>query len=299
MSLRNDFISGTAGGFAGVLIEHPFDTVKVLLQSYGGTRYVGYTDCIAKLIRQDGAIGFYRGVTARLIASSLEHAWVFASYKWTLRLIGAGDRPTLPQILLGGCGSGAVATVCLTPFELVKCRMQADGRKGQRQYRGSLDCAQQVFRQHGVKGFYKGGFAMLCREVPGVVVWCGTYDTLKSWMTPEGMPSESLPLWKLMIAGGCSGVAFWTALYPSDMVKTRIQVDPMYGRLSLWGAMTRIYQSEGLRALYRGWALTAARSFPSNAVIFAVFDGCNRVLSPEPLLMVGASSTLSEPSAVS
>ncbi|CBZ25196.1 mitochondrial ornithine carrier protein-like protein [Leishmania mexicana MHOM/GT/2001/U1103] len=293
MSLWNDFVAGTAGGFAGVLIEHPFDTIKVLLQTYGGTRYAGYTDCITRLFRQDGVIGFYRGVTARFVASGFEHAWVLATYKWTLRLIGAGDRPTLPEILLGGCGSGVAATVCLTPFELVKCRMQVDDTKGQRRYRGSLDCAQQVFREHGCKGLYRGGVAMLCREVPGSVAWCGTYDILKSWMTPEGMPTQSLPLWKLMIAGGWSGVAFWTAFYPSDMVKTRIQVDPAYEKLSLWGAMTRVYQTEGLRALYRGWALTAVRSFPSNAVIFGVFDCCNRALSPEPPLAADVPSTWS------
>ncbi|GET87372.1 mitochondrial ornithine carrier protein-like protein [Leishmania tarentolae] len=280
MSLCNDFVAGTAGGFSGVLIEHPFDTVKVRLQTYGATRYAGYTDCITRLFQQDGIMGFYRGVTARLIACGLEHAWVLTTYKWTLRLIGAGDRPTLPQILLSGCSSGVAATVCLTPFELVKCRMQADDSMGHRQYRGSLDCAQRVFRESGVKGLYKGGFAMLCREVPGSVVWCGTYDTLKSWMTPEGMPTKSLPLWKLMVAGGCSGVAFWTALYPLDVVKTRIQVDPPYEKLRLWEAIMRVYQSEGLRSLYRGWSLTAARSFPSNAVIFGVFDCCNRALSP-------------------
>ncbi|KAG5482299.1 hypothetical protein LSCM4_05552 [Leishmania orientalis] len=292
MSVCNDFIAGTAGGFAGVLIEHPFDTVKVLLQAYGDTRYVGYVDCIAMLFRQGGVVGFYRGVTARLVACSFEHACVLASYKWTLRLIGADDRPTLTEILLGGCGSGVAATVCLTPFELIKCRMQADGTMGQRRYRGSLDCAQQIFRQHGVKGLYRGGLAMLCREVPGLVAWCGTYDSLKTWMTPEGMSTQSLPLWKLMVAGGCSGVAFWTAFYPSDMVKTCIQVDPAYGKLSLWGAMVRVYQRGGLRALYRGWSLTAARSFPSNAVIFAVFDSCSRALAPEPSVTATMPSPL-------
>ncbi|KAG5481942.1 hypothetical protein LSCM1_05654 [Leishmania martiniquensis] len=292
MSLCNDFVAGSAGGLAGVLIEHPFDTVKVLLQAYGGTRYVGYTDCIATLFRQDGVVGFYRGVTARLVASSFEHAWVLASYKWMLRLIGADERPTFTQILLGGCGSGVAAAVCLTPFELVKCRMQADDTMGQRQYRGSLDCAQQIVRQHGLKGLYKGGLAMLCREVPGSIAWCGTYDSLKTWMTPEGASTQSLPLWKLMLAGGCSGVAFWTAFYPSDMAKTCIQVDPAYGKLGLWEAMLRVYQRGGLRALYRGWSLTAARSFPSNAVIFAVFDSCNRALAPAPSPVAAMPFTL-------
>ncbi|KAK7198278.1 mitochondrial ornithine carrier protein-like protein [Novymonas esmeraldas] len=279
-SLRNDVIAGTAGGFAGMAIEYPFDTVKVLLQMHGGTRYAGYVDCAVQVFQRDGVAGFYRGVTARLLASGIEHAWVLASYKWTLRCIGAGESPSPGEILIGGCGSGVASAVCLTPFELVKCRLQADDVPGQRRYRGSLHCARQVVRHHGLAGLYTGGLATLCREVPGTAAWCGTYDAVKRWLTPAGASPQSLPVYQLMFAGGCSGVAYWTIFYPSDVVKTRLQVDPTYARLGLRGAMARVYAEGGVRALYRGWAVTAARSFPSNAVIFAVFDCCSRALAP-------------------
>lgn len=278
MSLVNDFVAGSVSGVAGMLIEYPFDTVKVLLQTYGGTLYSGYADCITKLFLQDGVAGFYRGVTARLIASGFEHACVFVSYRWTLRAIGAGERPSLWQICLGGCGAGVASMLSLTPFELVKCRMQADNDKGRRRYRSSLDCARKIARADGLCGLYKGGVATLYREVPGTAAWCGTYDTLKSWMTPVGASTDTLSVWQRMFAGGCSGVAFWTVFYPSDVVKTRIQVDPAYSGMSMGKAIRHLHREGGLRALYRGWTMTAARSFPSNAVIFAVFDGCTRLL---------------------
>jgi solute carrier family 25 (mitochondrial carnitine/acylcarnitine transporter), member 20/29 len=241
--------------------------------------YLGYMDCITKLFLQDGVAGFYRGVTARLMASAFEHACVFVSYRWSLRVIGAGERPTVTQICIGGCGAGVASMLSLTPFELVKCKMQADNNKGQRLYRGSLDCARAIVRTDGLCGLYKGGVATLCREVPGTAAWCGTYDTLKSWMTPDGASTESLSLGQRMFAGGCSGVAFWTAFYPSDVVKTRIQVDPAFHKMSVGRAMARLYREGGVALLYRGWTMTAARSFPSNAVIFAVFDGCNQLLN--------------------
>lgn len=279
MSLLSDFVAGSVSGVAGMLIEYPFDTVKVLLQTYGGTLYSGYADCIKKLFQQDGLAGFYRGVTARLIASAFDHACVFMSYRWTLRAIGADDRPTIAQICLGGCGAGAASMVSLTPFELVKCKMQADNDKGHRRYMSSMDCARRIVQAKGFRGLYQGGVATLYREVPGTAAWCGTYDTLKSWMTPEGASTDSLTIWQRMFAGGCSGVAFWTIFYPSDVVKTRIQVDPAYSNLGLWPAMARLYREGGTKVLYRGWTMTAARSFPSNAVIFAVFDGCTRLLN--------------------
>jgi hypothetical protein len=49
-----DFIAGTVGGFAGKLIDYPFDTIKVLLQTQtigpNGTtvppKYTGAWDCL-------------------------------------------------------------------------------------------------------------------------------------------------------------------------------------------------------------------------------------------------------------
>lgn len=279
MDLTCDFVAGTIGGAAGMLVEYPFDTVKVLLQTYGDTRYRGYLDCIQTLYTQEGIQGFFRGVTARLAASGLEHACIFVAYKSTLRCIGADDRPTVSQIATSGAIAGVASAVSLTPFELVKCRLQADAVGGQRLYRGSWDCATQVLRQRGWRGLYQGAVATLYREVPGTVAWCGTYDVLRGKMSasPEAAAAP-LPLMKSMLAGGCSGIAFWTTVYPVDVVKTRIQVDASYQKMGFLAALSRVYQVGGMKALYRGWSMTAARSIPSNAVIFAVFDWTSHAL---------------------
>ncbi|CAD2212661.1 solute carrier family 25 (mitochondrial carnitine/acylcarnitine transporter), member 20/29 [Angomonas deanei] len=151
--------------------------------------------------------------------------------------------------------------------------MQADDVKGHRKYANSFQCARQIFStEGGVKGLYKGGAATLLREVPGTIAWCGTYDRLKVYMTPRGESSSDLPVWKRMWAGGLAGIAFWTVMFPSDVIKTRIQVDPVYSNYGITKALMEQYKESGMRGLYRGWTMTALRSFPSNAVIFLVFD---------------------------
>lgn len=360
MSVLGDFIAGTVGGAAAVLIEHPFDTVKVLMQA---GRYDGYLSCARGVWVKEGVRGFYWGMSARLVASGFDHAVVFASYKYSIRVVGGDeDRPTLWQVCLGGCGSGIAAMLCLTPFELVKCKLQADGdgattttttssssgdRSGsrpgkgrpssvlptkppaaavvtgkglptgatvahtvpagieraylgvsiprlraaaaavaasgspsphQRRYTSSWDCARQVYQRKGICGLYQGGVATLYREVPGTAAWCGTYDYAKQAMTPPGESPKSLPLPKLMLAGGCAGVTYWAAMFPADVVKTRMQVDPQFEGLSFARAVRLQYRQCGWKGLYKGFGLTAARSFPSNAVIFMCYDVCSRTL---------------------
>lgn len=60
------FISGGFGGICTVLVGHPFDTIKVRLQTtqLTGTHYDGMIDCAKKTIQKEGVRGLYKGMSA-------------------------------------------------------------------------------------------------------------------------------------------------------------------------------------------------------------------------------------------
>jgi hypothetical protein len=47
------FLAGSAGGLAGVVIGHPFDTIRVRLQTSHGL-YQSATDCFVKTVKGEG-----------------------------------------------------------------------------------------------------------------------------------------------------------------------------------------------------------------------------------------------------
>ena len=64
----------------GKVIEFPFDTVKVRLQSQPDTRplrYSGPIDCIRQSIAQDGIRGLYRGISPPLVGAAAENSALF------------------------------------------------------------------------------------------------------------------------------------------------------------------------------------------------------------------------------
>lgn len=66
-SLR-DFVAGGAGGVCAVLVGHPFDLVKVRLQTAEKGVYSGALDVARKTIAREGPIrGLYAGVSAPLV----------------------------------------------------------------------------------------------------------------------------------------------------------------------------------------------------------------------------------------
>ena len=57
-------LSGTIAGVAVCLVGHPFDTLKVRLQTQPVNKpiYKGLTDCFLKTLKWEGIGGLYKGV---------------------------------------------------------------------------------------------------------------------------------------------------------------------------------------------------------------------------------------------
>lgn len=88
---------------------------------------------------------------------------------------------------IGAVASFVAATAARTvvmpfnyPFDTVRRRMMLESEKPkeQRQYRGSIHCAQEVLKKEGLKGMYKGMIPELFRGVGGSLVIVA-YDRVK------------------------------------------------------------------------------------------------------------------------
>ena len=77
-----DIVFGSIAGIVGKVIEYPFDTVKVRLQSQPDglpPQYKGPVDCFRQSWRADGISGLYRGLSAPLVGAAVETSSLFFS----------------------------------------------------------------------------------------------------------------------------------------------------------------------------------------------------------------------------
>lgn len=72
----SDFVAGSVGGAAGLVVAQPFDTVKSRLQS--GDLPLGRT--IIDLYSREGFYGFYRGFFFPLLTTGLNNSVFFGVY---------------------------------------------------------------------------------------------------------------------------------------------------------------------------------------------------------------------------
>lgn len=53
-----EFIAGTVGGWAQVVVGHPFDTIKVRMQTQKAGQFSGPLDCLRKSVKYEGVFSF-------------------------------------------------------------------------------------------------------------------------------------------------------------------------------------------------------------------------------------------------
>lgn len=137
-----------------------------------------------------------------------------------------------------------------------------------------MDVARHVLRSEGgMRGLFKGMVPTLSREVPGNAAMFGVYEAVKQYMA-GGRDTSGLGMGSLLLAGGVGGAAFWAFVYPTDVVKSVIQVDD-YNNPKYKGtgdAFRKILNSEGVKGLYKGFGPAMARSVPANAACFLVVE---------------------------
>ncbi|KAG7282062.1 hypothetical protein CRUP_023578 [Coryphaenoides rupestris] len=262
-----DFLAGCIGGAVGVLVGHPFDTVKVRLQVQNVDKplYRGTFHCFQSIVRQESILGLYKGIGSPMMGLTFINAIVFGA----MRMLGR-DTPT--NQFLAGAAAGAIQSVICCPIELAKTRlqMQGTGEKkvsgGRRLYKNSMDCLWRIYQREGLRGINRGMVTTFVRETPAFGVYFLAYDVQTRALGCEPNAPYTIP--KLLFAGGMSGIVCWISTYPVDVIKSRLQADGVGGSTATVASATR--PEGGLGGCSRGGLTsTLLRAFPVNAAIFA------------------------------
>lgn len=284
--VAKDLSSGTVGGAAQLICGHPFDTIKVKLQSQPAPlpgqppKYLGAIDAVKQTIAAEGPRGLYKGMGAPLATVAAFNAVLFTVRGQMEALVRSepGVPLTVSQQIICGAGAGTAVSFLACPTELIKCRLQAQSTVGASvagvKYSGPMDVVRHVLKSEGgARGLFKGLLPTMAREVPGNAAMFGSYEATKQYLA-GGHDTSSLGRGSLVIAGGLAGASFWAFVYPTDVIKSVLQVDD-YKNPKFSGstdAFRKILAAEGVKGLYKGFGPAMARSVPANAACFLAYE---------------------------
>lgn len=159
----------------------PYTTVSSAAKPY----YRGPFDAVKQIVHQFGVTGMWKGLRPTMMRDMPGVGAFYATHTLATRALTEkftsvntdGVRSELPVVykLMAGSLAGIGFWSVALPFDTLKSRFQTDTQK---QYSGVVDCARQLFREGGVKGFYKGWSVAFSRGVPGAAVTFYTFGQL-------------------------------------------------------------------------------------------------------------------------
>ncbi|XP_078435414.1 mitochondrial RNA-splicing protein MRS3-like [Wolffia australiana] len=262
-----------AGSIAGV-VEHsamfPVDTIKTRIQAQSPPCLPSPTlrSALSSLLRSQGPLALYRGLSAMGLGAGPAHAVYFSVYELCKEFLSRGGNPNNP---FAHASSGVIATVAsdavFTPMDTVKQRLQL----GSSPYKGVADCLRRVVREEGYRALYASYRTTVVMNAPFTAVHFATYEATKRGLTDDG------GLLVHATAGAAAGALAASVTTPLDVVKTQLQCQGVCGcerftSNSIMAVTRAIIKRDGYAGLMRGWKARMLFHAPAAAICWTAYE---------------------------
>lgn len=251
---------------------HPLDLIKVHLQTQQEVK-MRMTGMAVRVVRSDGFLALYNGLSASLCRQLTYSMTRFAIYETVRDKVAGGSKGPLPfyqKVLLGAFGGFAGGFIG-TPADMVNVRMQNDMKlppELRRNYAHALDGLYRVLREEGLKKLFSGATMASSRGALVTVGQLACYDQAKQLVLSTGFLSDNIFTHFLssVIAGGCATFL----CQPLDVMKTRL----MNSKGEYRGVMHCAVETAklGPLAFYKGFVPAAIRLVPHTVLTFVFLE---------------------------
>ncbi|XP_020598412.1 mitochondrial substrate carrier family protein C [Phalaenopsis equestris] len=256
--------SALAGGLASALstsVMYPIDTMKTRVQA----STLSFPELVSRL-PEIGIQGLYRGSIPAILGQFSSHGLRTGIFEAS-KLILINVAPTLPDIQVQSIASfcsTVLGTAVRIPCEVLKQRLQA----------GIFDNVGEAIvgtlHQDGLKGFFRGTGATLCREVPFYVAGMGIYAEAKK--AAQSLLNRELEPWETIAVGALSGGLSAVITNPFDVMKTRMMTAPQGQPVSMQIVAFSVLQQEGPLGFFKGALPRFFWIAPLGAMNFAGYE---------------------------
>ncbi|XP_053560607.1 solute carrier family 25 member 44 [Bombina bombina] len=270
---------------------YPFTLIRTRLQvQKGKSLYNGTFDAFVKILRTEGAPGFYRGFLVNTFTLFSGQCYV-TTYELTRRYVSNYTSSNTVKSLVAGGSASLVAQSITVPIDIIsqhlmmqrkgesmgRFRIQVDGKQ-------SVVCGQtktiivEIFKADGMRGFYRGYVASLLTYIPNSAVWWPFYHFYAEQLSRLS-PNDCPHLLLQAISGPLAAATASTLTNPMDVIRARVQVE---GKNSIINTFKQLMAEEGPLGLTKGLSARIISATPSTIVIVVGYETLKKLsLRPE------------------
>ena len=272
------YLVSVVAAMTAELVTYPADLTKTRLQLQGegghlAGAYRGMLATAAGVAREEGVRGLWGGVAPGLarhvVYSGVRMELYDRLRRWRGRAdLGLGERAAL------GMTAGAVAQLVSSPADLVKVRLQMEGRRRLQglaaRETSMLGVVRGVVRQAGVSGLWRGAVPNVQRAALVNLGDLTTYDQTKTWLVTSGWSSTATSTHG--VSSLAAGLAAATVGTPADVVKARMMNQREGQYRGSVDCLLQTVRAEGPASLYKGFLPCWLRMAPWSLTFWLTFE---------------------------
>ncbi|XP_065667809.1 solute carrier family 25 member 36 [Hydra vulgaris] len=290
-----NFIAGGVGGTAGVFVTCPLDVIQTRLQSsiilkpssiangvsvkqplagrYGSKVFL----YMLHIVKTEGFFALYRGIVPNLIGIAPSRATYFAVYTKTKSVLNNTQLSNSSWTHMFSALSASLSVSTLTnPIWFMKTKLQLDTSVKRRSV---FEIAKEVFRNDGIRGFYRGLSASYY-GASETMIYFVLYEKIKSILNEK----NSLSAVDVITASFFAKTIAAISVYPHEVVRTRLRQESsaFSGNRNYSGffqTLFKVFREERWAGLYGGMGAHLMRQVPNTVIMFATYEAVVNLLS--------------------
>lgn len=327
VTVVNEILKGgaffLAGGLSGVVSRTctaPFDRIKVFLiartdlsstlihnkaelaKQHGKVPLNKIKSPLVKaattLYRQGGLRAFYVGNGLNVLKVFPESAMKFGSFELAKRTLASfehvDDVSKLSKVstyVAGGIG-GVVSQFAVYPVDTLKYRVQCSALDDVKGNQLLIKTAKDMYREGGLKLFYRGVFVGVAGIFPYAALDLGTFSALKKWAInreakKQNCAPEDIRLSNFVVLpmGAFSGTVGATVVYPINLLRTRLQAQGTHAHPARYegfrDVLNQTLKREGPAGLFKGLVPNLAKVCPAVSISYLMYENLKRAMELE------------------
>ncbi|OIV95216.1 hypothetical protein TanjilG_21606 [Lupinus angustifolius] len=190
-----------------------------------------------------------------------------------------------------GAISGGISRTVTSPLDVIKIRFQVQleptsswtsshkDLSAPSKYTGMLQATKDIFREEGLRGFWRGNVPALLMVMPYTAIQFTVLHKLKTFASGSSKPEDHVNLSPYLsyVSGALAGCAATVGSYPFDLLRTILasQGEPkVYPTMK--SAFIDIFRARGFPGVYAGLSPTLVEIIPYAGLQFGTYDTFKR-----------------------
>ncbi|XP_030627101.1 mitochondrial adenyl nucleotide antiporter SLC25A24 [Chanos chanos] len=169
--------------------------------------------------------------------------------------------------LAAGAMAGAVSRTGTAPLDRMKVFMQVHASKSNKI--SLIGGFKQMLKEGGVTSLWRGNGVNVLKIAPETAIKFMAYEQYKKLLSSEGgkvQPHERF------MAGSLAGATAQTAIYPMEVMKTRLTLRKTGQYSGMFDCAKKILKKEGVKAFYKGYIPNIIGIIPYAGIDLAVYE---------------------------